>query len=181
MPSASDVTLALPEGVTLRPLAPHVDDRGEFTEIFRASWDCGVSPVQWNAVRSVASVLRGVHVHVRHDDYFLLLAGRASIGLRDLRQATATPGRVAVVELDPSEPTALVIPRGVAHGFYFHEPSLHAYAVSHYWDPDDELACHWQDADLAIPWPSEQARLSERDQEAPPLRQLLPRLRERGL
>ena len=63
-----------------------------------------------------------------------------------------------IVELDGERPAALAIPHGVAHGFYFHEPSLHVYAVSAYWDPEDELGCHWADPDLEIPWPAPRPR-----------------------
>jgi len=71
------------------------------------------------------------------------------------------------------------IPTGVAHGFYFHEPSVHLYAVSHYWDPADELACHWTDPDLGIPWPAAEPILSERDAAAGTLSQLRDQLRAR--
>src|SRR6266516_3223257 len=50
----------LPVGVELFPLEMHPDTRGCLTEIFRAEWDTGVSPVQWNVVSSQAGVLRGV-------------------------------------------------------------------------------------------------------------------------
>ncbi|MCH8346086.1 MAG: dTDP-4-dehydrorhamnose 3,5-epimerase family protein, partial [Chloroflexi bacterium] len=73
--------IELPAGVHLRPLQANEDDRGVFTEVFRKVWDTGVDPVQWNFVTSRAGVLRGVHVHVRHDDYLILVKGRASVGL----------------------------------------------------------------------------------------------------
>jgi dTDP-4-dehydrorhamnose 3,5-epimerase len=133
----------LPAGVRRRPLTMHRDQRGTFTEIFRHAWHTGVTPVQWNAVSSGTGVLRGVHVHPRHDDYLIVLQGHASIGLRDLRQGSPTEGLAAVVDLRGDALTALGIPHGVAHGFYFHEPSVHIYAVSAYWDPSDELGCHW--------------------------------------
>jgi dTDP-4-dehydrorhamnose 3,5-epimerase len=148
-------------------LEPHADERGVFTELHRADWDTGVAPVQWNAVRSEAGVLRGVHVHPRHDDYLLLVAGRATVGLRDLRPGAPAGGRACCVELDAAAPRAITIPHGVAHGFYFHEASLHVYAVSHYWDPADELGCHWADPELGIGWPVSEARLSPRDAALP--------------
>lgn len=42
----------LPAGTLLRPLEAREDERGAFTELFRAEWATGVAPVQWNAVRS---------------------------------------------------------------------------------------------------------------------------------
>ena len=166
----------LPDGTLLRPLVAHADERGVFTELYRLEWETGVTPIQWNAVRSEARVLRGVHVHVRHRDYLTLPYGRAVVGLRDLRRGSATEGLSVLVELSGDEPASLVIPCGVAHGFYFHEPSLHVYAVSEYWDPGDELACHWADPGLGIPWPSPTARVSNRDRDAQPLAALLAQL-----
>jgi dTDP-4-dehydrorhamnose 3,5-epimerase len=154
----------LPDGVELHRLEPHADTRGVFTELFRDSWGFGVAPAQWNAVRSEENVLRGVHAHWRHTDYLTLVAGRATIGLHDLRETSRTEGLGATVELAADEPHALVIPTGVAHGFYFREPSIHVYAVSHEWDPADELGCRWDDPELGIAWPCTNPHISERDQ-----------------
>jgi dTDP-4-dehydrorhamnose 3,5-epimerase len=153
----------LPEGVVVVPLEPHPDERGVFLEVYRASWSLDVRPAQWNVVTSAADVLRGVHAHWRHADYLLLARGRASIGLHDLRCDSSTSGLAAIVELDAAAPAALVIPTGVAHGFYFHEPSIHVYAVTHEWDPEDELGCRWDDPALGIPWPCSDPLLSPRD------------------
>jgi dTDP-4-dehydrorhamnose 3,5-epimerase len=157
------VSAALPEGVRIVPLTPHADDRGVFTEIFRDEWDAGISPVQWNAVVSEAGVLRGVHAHHRHDDYLTLPVGRATIGLCDLRPGSPTDGLATCVTLSAGEPSGIVIPTGVAHGFLFHERSLHVYAVSHTWDVADELGCRWDDPELGIPWPHAPALISGRD------------------
>lgn len=163
----------LPAGVRHVPLTPHADERGVFTELFRASWDVGVAPVQWNAVSSNANVLRGVHAHIRHTDYLTLAVGSATIGLHDLRPDSPTGGLGATVELDAEEPAALVIPVGVAHGFYFHtERSVHVYAVSHEFDPADELGCRWDDPELDIAWPSSEPQISPRDRALGPLSEL---------
>lgn len=159
----------LPDGVELHPLKPNADSRGVFTELFRDSWGLAVAPVQWNAVRSEVNVLRGVHAHWRHADYLTVVVGRAAIGLHDLREGSPTEGLGAVVELDAAAPAGLSIPPGVAHGFYFHEPSLHVYAVSHEWDPEDELGCRWDDPELDVAWPCSAPLLSDRDRGLGPL------------
>ena len=82
----------LPNGVELHQLEPHADSRGVFTELFRDSWGLPVEPVQWNAVRSEANVLRGVHAHWQHADYLTVVVGRAAIGLHDLREGSADRG-----------------------------------------------------------------------------------------
>ena len=166
----------LPVGVQLRPLTMHADDRGVFTEVFRRDWDTGIDPVQWNLVRSQAGVLRGVHVHPRHTDYLMIVAGVATIGLRDLRNGSPTEGIAATLTVDGERLAGLTIPPGVAHGFLFHEPVLHVYAVSEYWDTDDELACHWSDPGLGIEWPMAPSAVSPRDATAGSLSEMLARL-----
>jgi len=137
----------------------------------------GVHPIQWNAADSQPNVLRGVHVHHRHDDFLVVLQGRASIGLMDLRDESPTRDLGAVVELDGEHPAALKIPTGVAHGFYFHTAAIHLYGVTEYWDPRDELACRWDDPELTIPWTPHAPTVSERDARAPSLATLRAELR----
>jgi dTDP-4-dehydrorhamnose 3,5-epimerase len=159
-------------GVKLVPLSPHSDHRGCFIELFRRQWDTGVQPVQWNIVHSRKGTLRGVHVHVVHDDYLTVVSGKATIALKDLRPGSPTKDQVSLIVLDSKKPRAIVIPHGVAHGFFFHEPSIHVYAVDHYWNLEDELGCRWDDKDLGIRWPGKAVHLSKRDREATSLSRL---------
>ena len=163
---------SLPQGVILRSLQTHHDERGSLTELFRASWVTGTD-LGWDYSESKARVLRGVHVHVKHADYLILLRGRATIGLRDLRIGSPTESMTALVEMQGTKLHALTIPPGVAHGFYFHELSTHLYAVSEYWDKRDELGCRWADPELEINWPDVAPLISERDAALPSLRELI--------
>lgn len=167
------VTGNIPQGVVLKRLEPHEDARGSVTEMFRDSWDLGIEPVQWNATRSQAGVLRGVHVHLRHSDYLIVVSGRVTVGLRDLRTNSLTKGCVALFEVSADDMSGVLIPPGVAHGFYFYEPSMHIYGLSHFWDPNDDYACHWADPALGIPWPATDPTILPRDAAAPRLSELL--------
>jgi dTDP-4-dehydrorhamnose 3,5-epimerase len=168
--------LKLPAGCSLRRLTTHRDERGSFTELFRREWDTGADPVQWNVVGSAAGVLRGVHVHIRHDDYLTVPQGHATVGLRDLRRSSHTAGMSTLIDLRGDDVHALTIPHGVAHGFLFHEHSVHVYAVTRYWDPEDELACHWADPGLELDWPVQPTLVSPRDEAAESLSALVDRL-----
>jgi dTDP-4-dehydrorhamnose 3,5-epimerase len=159
-------------GVHLRALDPCSDRRGSLVEIFRESWGTDRRPVQWNAVLSGAGVVRGVHVHLRHDDYVVLVQGRASLGLHDLRPDSPTVGVAGLIHLAGDAPVALTVPAGVAHGFYFWEPSTLLVGVSDYYDPADELGCFWADPALGIPWPVRAACLSDRDAALPSFHEL---------
>jgi dTDP-4-dehydrorhamnose 3,5-epimerase len=163
----------LPEGVRIVPLTTHEDDRGSLTEVFRQSWAPNIKPCQWNVVSSGASVLRGVHVHLTHSDYLILLSGVCVYGLYDCRRGSPTEFQSAMIEASGSSRFALIIPPGVAHGFYFQTDSLHLYAVTHYWDPSDELGCRYDDPDLGIDWPRGNVIISPRDQVLPTLQELI--------
>src|SRR3954454_12176944 len=109
------------EGVEIHPLDAHRDDRGSFTEMFRDDWGTGIRPVQWNILHSATGALRGMHIHHRHEDYQDVLSGRVTVALADLRRDHPRAG--VAVESSFDDPCWFLVPRGVAHGFYFHEPS----------------------------------------------------------
>jgi dTDP-4-dehydrorhamnose 3,5-epimerase len=161
----------IPHDVRVFALDPHQDGRGSFSEIFRVEWSADTRLIQWNLVHSEAGVLRGMHVHRRHSDYLTMAAGRMLLGLCDLRRTSPTYRVAATLELTPSK--AVLIPAGVAHGFYFSEAAIHIYAVTHYWDPEDELGCHWSDPELQIPWEVRNPVLSARDAGLPSLARLV--------
>lgn len=156
-------TPILPMGVRLNHLKMHQDSRGVFTEVFREEWDSTVRPIQWNLVKSQKNVLRGVHVHVKHYDYLVLLEGHMSVGLHDMREESTTKGLSSLISLKSSQFQSLTIPPGVLHGFFFYESSLLLHAASEYWDGSDEFDCHWLDPELNIPWGVTTANLSQRD------------------
>ena len=74
--------------------------------------------VQANLSRSRANVLRGLHVHRRQADYWCVLDGAARVGLYDLRGGSPTEGVSSIVDLAADDARCLLIPAGVAHGFY---------------------------------------------------------------
>ncbi len=158
----------VPAGVQVVDLTAHADERGQFVEVFRDEWPLDVRPVQWNAVRSRAGVLRGVHVHVTHHDYLTVLAGTLVLGLHDLRPDSPTSGRSTQLTIDADQPTAVAIPPGVCHGFWFPVPSVHLYGVDRYWNVADELGCRYDDPALGLDWRLDSAPLlSRRDRDAP--------------
>ncbi len=166
-------------GVDFRALETHRDRRGAFTEVFQQHWRTCLDPVQWSVVHSIAGVLRGMHLHRRHDEYFALLEGRALIGLHDLRPDSPTAGQSSLFEMTGAHLACVAFPRGILHGWYFPDPSFHLQAVSEafldYGD-DDNHGCHWADPDLGIPWPQKTVILSERAAGFPSLRELTSRL-----
>jgi len=165
----------LPDGVVVVELDVHRDGRGSFTEVHAHGWGLAFEPCQWSVVESAAGVLRGMYLHRRHEDYLVLVSGRMSIGLCDLRVDTGTSGAACMVTIDEPTGFAVCVPRGVLHGWYFSEPSVHLQGVSEAYDSysvDDNLACNPNDPDLGLAWPGPIEHLAGRDWI--PLSSLLP-------
>ncbi|MEQ1873071.1 MAG: dTDP-4-dehydrorhamnose 3,5-epimerase family protein [Ilumatobacteraceae bacterium] len=163
-------------GVVVRQLTSNPDTRGSFTEAFRREWALNIDPVQWNVVKSDTGAMRGVHLHLRHTDLLVVTAGHVTIGLHDLRTGSPTARKSSTFEVNGDDMCAVLVPPGVAHGFLFHEPTITIYAVSRYWDLDDELAVHWADPALDIEWPFPPTSVSERDATAGTVSDLLEQL-----
>ena len=171
---------ALPLEVEILPLVKHRDTRGWLSEVFRKD-RVAHDPCQWNVTASEPNVLRGMHVHVRHRDYLVVLQGRMSVGLFDIRSQSPTYHGGAMVTLAGDQLSALRVPVGVMHGFYAHEPTIYLYGVDTYYDPADELGCHWADARMSLAWPCTAPVVSERDRRAGTLDQVEAEYRARTL
>ncbi len=164
-------------GVAWGRLAAHGDERGAFREVHRASW--WPEPfVQANLSTSHARVLRGLHYHRRQLDRWTVLSGRVFVALVDVRPPLADEHGMPTVEtrgLGPGE--WVVIPSGVAHGFYAIEATDLLYLVTNEYDGTDELGFAWDDPEVAVPWPDRDPILSARDRSNPTLRELVRSLR----
>ena len=162
-------------GVQRVLLEPHADARGSLTEVYRRQWlPRDGEMLQANLSVSRANVLRGLHFHRRQTDYWCVLSGVAFVGLLDLRGGSPTRGRAVQVRIDAgAERLGLVIPPGVAHGFYAETEVLLLYVVDTYYTGEDEFGLAWNDPGTGISWPVAEPELSERDRANPPLGQAL--------
>jgi dTDP-4-dehydrorhamnose 3,5-epimerase len=132
---------------------------------------------QANLSRSDARVLRGLHVHRRQADLWVIVDGHPFVALVDVRPVLTGARPPAVETLDAGPGDTLYLPAGVAHGFYARDPITLVYLVTNVYDGTDELGFAWDDPDAAVPWPDRAPILSGRDTSAPPLRELVDRLR----
>jgi dTDP-4-dehydrorhamnose 3,5-epimerase len=196
----TDPALARPpstlEGVRYGAIARFGDARGSFREIWREDAFGRIDPVaagappgqaarfvQANLSTSAPGVLRGLHLHQRQLDHWVVASGRAFVALVDVRPMLTGADRPRV------ETRALVaddwvdIPIGVAHGFLALEPLDLIYLVTNAYDGSDELGFAWNDGLAAVAWPSVRETpdgrpiLSDRDRSNPSLGELVERLR----
>jgi len=173
---------ALP-GVRYGTIARHGDTRGSFRELWRAESFPGATFVQANLSTSAAGVLRGLHLHRRQDDLWVVADGRAFVALVDVRPALEGDAPPLVETRDLGADDWVYIPTGVAHGFLAMEALQLVYLVTNEYDGSDELGFAWDDPLARVPWPPLGATpdgrpiTSERDAANPPLADLLERLR----
>ena len=98
--------------------------------------------------------MRGLHLHRRQDDLWIVGEGRAFVALVDVRPALAGDGPAVVETRELDADDWVYIPTGVAHGFLALEPLQLVYAVTNEYDGSDELGFAWDDPTVAVPWPT---------------------------
>ncbi len=104
-------------GVVLKDLKLHADERGALFEILRADSPEFKSFGQAYVTICKPGWVKGWHYHMKQQDYFCVLRGKAKIVLFDRREDSLTKNEINEIELDSSKPQTLVIPIGVVHGF----------------------------------------------------------------
>lgn len=154
----------LPAGVLVLDPSLYADNRGYLVEVYSKEEFGGLDFVQWNLAHDVTRSLRGVHVHLRHTDYLVVAAGRYVAGLHDMRPDSPTQGLSALVRLDAERGhRGVLIPPGVAHGFYCVSEGSLVYGMTHRWDVTDDLGCQWNDPGHGLRFPAIDPVQSPRD------------------
>ena len=164
------------DGVVPLSLTANPDDRGDLTEVWRVGWDLLPDLLQWNLVRSNGGVMRGVHVHPRHDEVVIVPSGHLRLGVHDLRPDSPTFHQSAIFEVEGDTPGAVVIPRGVAHGFLTVVPTSILIGMTSEYDPTDDIGMRWDDPALGFDWQCEDPLLSERDAGSPSMQTVIDQL-----
>ena len=170
-------------GVTWGTVERHADGRGSFRELWRRS-RLPEPFVQVNLSTSARGVLRGLHLHRRQVDHWVVVTGRAFVALVDARPLLGGSGSDPIIDTrELATDGSVTIPVGVAHGFLALEPLELLYLVSNEYDGSDEHGFAWDDPAVAVPWPlvpgtpDGRPILSDRDRSNPSLADLVGRLR----
>ena len=106
----------LPDGLLLRDLVTHTDERGTVCELFDPRWGVSPDPMVFAytfTIRPGAS--KGWAVHKVHEDRYTFLAGELEVALYDSREDASTFGLEARLFLSERRRQLLIIPRGVWH------------------------------------------------------------------
>lgn len=159
-------------GVQIVDVKAYGDARGYFMETYKAADFAAAGTrdtfVQDNQSGSQRGVLRGLHFQKQHQQAKLVRAicGEIFDVAVDLRRGSATYGRWTGVLLSADNRRQLYIPRGFAHGVSGAERAGRlCLQVRRCLPPRDEGGIRWDDTDIGIVWPGQDAPiLSEKDQ-----------------
>ncbi|MBI3910250.1 MAG: dTDP-4-dehydrorhamnose 3,5-epimerase family protein [Armatimonadetes bacterium] len=143
-------------GVYLKPLRIHPDDRGWLVETLRADDPFFGGFGQSVVTLTYPGVIKAFHYHQEQDDYWVVLRGMAQVVLYDLREGSLTQGETNVFYLGEQNMQLLIVPRGVAHGYRVlgTEPVLLLYHVTRPYHPDhpDEFRIPFDDPRIGFDW-----------------------------
>ena len=170
------------EGVYLLEPTVFEDHRGFFMESYNKKdlEELGLyyDIVQDNHSLSVkAGVLRGLHFQIEpkaQTKIVRVLSGAIYDVVVDIRKGSPTFGKWQGFILTAENKRQIVVPKGFAHAILTLVPNTEIlYKVDEYYSPQHDRAIRWNDPDLNIDWPVSNPILSEKDANAPLLREIM--------
>jgi dTDP-4-dehydrorhamnose 3,5-epimerase len=173
------------DGPILVELVKHGDERGFFAETYREDefgrMGIPVSWVQDNHSRSAGKIVRGMHFQLGAGVAKLVRCGRGAIYdvVVDLRRGSPTYGQAEGFELTEENMRVVYCPVGFAHGFCaLSDVANTIYKQSVYFATGPESELSYRDPAIGIDWPIpvEELQASEKDEAAPTLSELEPKL-----
>lgn len=160
-------------------LTPRVfgDERGFFMETFnRRSAAAEGIPTEWvqdNHSYSQHGVLRGLHYQYPtwQGKLVRVVQGEIFDVAVDIRADSPTFGQWFGARLSGDNKQQLYVPEGFAHGFCVVGADAHVlYKCTTLYQPDEDAGLLWNDPDIGITWPIDAPILSDKDANAPRLK-----------
>mgnify|MGYP002128664678 CR=1 FL=1 len=177
-------------GLKVVDLAVHGDSRGWFKENWQRAKMTALGIPDLRVVQNNISyndsrgVTRGIHAEP-WDKFISVARGSVFGAWVDLREGSATYGKVFTCTLDPSK--AIYVPRGVGNSFQaLEDGTAYTYLVDAHWSLELKRTytfVNLADPELAIEWPIplDEATVSEADLNHPMLKDVVPMAPKRTL
>jgi dTDP-4-dehydrorhamnose 3,5-epimerase len=167
------------EGPILVEPVVHGDARGFLLESYRRSAmaELGIHEefVQDNHSRSRRGIVRGMHFQTGEPQAKLVQCVRGSVFdvVVDVRRGSPSFASWEGFELSDENHRQLYVPNGFAHGFcVVSELADVVYKLSSYYDATVDRGIRYDDPDVGVKWPLEDLLPSDRDANAPALREI---------
>lgn len=167
-------------GLFVIELAVFGDNRGWFKENYQRSKMEALGLPSFDIVQNnisfneEAGVTRGLHAEP-WEKFISVASGKVFGAWVDLRKGPSF-GTVFTTEITPEK--AIFVPRGIANGYQTLEKNVaYTYLVNDHWSPEAKYTfVNLFDGDLDIDWPivKESAVISEKDDNHPLLKDIIP-------
>lgn len=166
------------DGVLIIEPKVHRDDRGWYSEIYseRSLAEAGIAfrAVQDNHIKSKKGTLRAIHFQNSPKAQAKLVRctrGKVHDFIVDLRKDSPTFKQWVMIELSAENKYQVLVPVGFGHGVLALEDDTEVtYKVDELYYPEHDRAIHWADPELNIHWGIDRPLLSEKDKNAPCLK-----------
>jgi dTDP-4-dehydrorhamnose 3,5-epimerase len=144
------------QGVAVKQLRVHSDDRGSLMEVLRADDPFFAAIKQTTYTEAFPGVIKAFHWHKRQKDIWFFATGAAQVVLYDLRPDSPTTGQTQVLYMGSRDPLVLCIPEYVAHGYRVlgTQPAGLFYHTTEVYDParPDEERIPFDDPRIGFDW-----------------------------
>jgi dTDP-4-dehydrorhamnose 3,5-epimerase len=166
----------------IKVIAPKVfgDHRGFFMEAYRQDLFAAMGIpdhfVQDNHSRSVQGVIRGLHFQPepRMAKLMRVTLGTVFLVAVDIRKGSPTLGQWFGLEVSAENKRQVFAPPGFARGFcVLSDVAELQYKCTATYNPKTEGSILWSDPEIGVEWPEKNPTLSEKDAQAPTLKQWL--------
>lgn len=104
-------------GVVVRDLVVHPDDRGRLFEVLRSDDPEFSKFGQAYITTTYPGVVKAWHRHQRQDDYFCCLSGMIKLVIYDARPGSPTLGQTDQIWFGEHKLRLVIVPRGTWHGW----------------------------------------------------------------
>jgi dTDP-4-dehydrorhamnose 3,5-epimerase len=143
------------DGVILKDLVTHADERGFFREIIQVSdkfFTAGFG--QWSHSLMFQGVIKAWHIHQVQTDWWYVGGGVLKVAMYDTRPDSSTHRETMEIMMGDHQPAqVLCIPPGVAHGCKcINGPANLFYITSKVYDPSDEGRIAYNDPVIGYDW-----------------------------
>lgn len=143
------------EGVFIKELENHIDERGFFREILRVREDFQLEDIgQLSHSLVKKGVLKAWHFHKVQSQWNYVACGLIRVALHDTRPKSPTYRKTLdFLTGDSQTPKAYFFPPGVAHGYTCLEGPMHIiYITSGVYDLSDEGRIPHDDPEIGFDW-----------------------------
>lgn len=143
------------DGVVVKDLTTHGDERGFFREVIRVTdpfFAQGFGQLSHSLVQS--GFVKAWHAHTRQTQWTYVAAGGLKVALHDTRPDSPTFRETMELLLGDSHPARVYrLPPGVAHGYRVVAGPAHViYVTSGTYDPADEVRIAHDDITIGYDW-----------------------------